>query len=328
MNKIEFPREGYDGILRSREKIERWFFGEINGGVDAELAAIDLEPQWTAVQKDCAKLLRKHLPLILLAEPECLDRIKKRILRIYPNIFDNKAKGSFQKRILKAFGYKSYRKDVLVMLAKRLNIRCCPYCNAQYTLFIDKRVNGSYPKGVAKFQFDHFYNKSDAPFLSMSLYNLIPACASCNLSKHAGDMSVELNPYVSDIASLFSFRAKDPIRLWQGARRIDAEEIIMVPRSRQVAGLVNELRDKLFLDKVFGRFRDVAQGEFDKVYLYPYYSQPENFEMLRRMGFDEAIFKRLWFENSLEKEDIEKRPLNKFKQDIREQACGLLGRKI
>lgn len=328
MNRIEFPLIGYDGVSRSREKIERWFLCEIIGNIDAALAAIDREPQWTAVEKDCAKLLKKHLQLILIADPKNLNRVKKRVLRKYPNIFDNKAKGSFQKRILKAFGYESYRKDVLVTLAKRLNVKCCPYCNAQYTLFIDKRVNGSYPKGVAKFQFDHFFNKSDAPFLSMSLYNLIPACASCNLSKHAGDMSVELNPYVTDIASLFSFRAKDPIRLWQGARRIDTEEIIMVPRSKSVAGLVNELRDKLFLDKVFGRFRDVAQGEFDKVYLYPYYSRPENFEMLRRIGFDEATFKRLWFENSLDKEDIEKRPLNKFRQDLREQACGLFGRKI
>lgn len=329
MNKIEFPREGYDGINRSQKKFEGLFLnGRVFSEIDQSLDDISREAGWSASEKDCAAFIKKHLPFILTTLPRGLKKVKNVIDAKYPHIFDNKKKSSFQKRVLKAFGYSTYRKEELVTLAKWLNVKCCPYCNAQYTLFIDKRINGSYPKGLAKFQFDHFFNKSDAPYLSMSLFNLIPSCASCNLSKHAGDMSIELNPYETDIASLFSFQAKDPIKLWQGAFSVDAAQIKLVPNSRTVSPLVKELNKSLFLDKQYGRFWDVAQEEFDKVYLYSYYSQLENFPMLTAPGFDEFAFKRLWFDNTLDRGDIEKRPLSKFRQDIREQACGVLWRKI
>lgn len=327
MNKIEFPRLGYDGVSRSKAKIERWYYGEIKDGIGQRLDAIQTEAQWCADEKECAQLIKDHLPVILLASPRDLKRIKTVILTKYPNLFVSKAKGYFNKRILKAFGYKAYRNDVLITLAKWLNIKSCPYCNAQYTLFIDKRARGQYPKGVAKFQFDHFFNKSDAPFLSMSLYNLIPSCASCNLAKHAGDMSMELNPYMTDIASLFDFRVKDPIKLWLGDRTADATQIKLVPTSRNTANLVRELNDTLFLDKQYGRFADVAQKVYDKVYLYPYYSDLDNFKMLTGNRFDEEYFRQLWLGNYTAHGDIEKQPLAKFMQDMWEQACGVIGRK-
>ena len=327
MNKIEFPRVGYDGVSRTQGKIEKWFCGEIRDEIEQRLDGIQGEAQWSVDEKHCAELIKDHIPFILLADPRNLKRIKNVILAKYPNLFDSKAKGSLNKRILKAFGYKTYRKDVLITLAKWLNVKSCPYCNSQYTLFIDKRVNGQYPKGVAKFQFDHFFNKSDAPFLSMSLYNLIPSCAACNLAKHAGDMLVELNPYVTDIASLFAFRAKDPIRLWQGDRTIDATQIKLVATSRNNSRLVDELNKALFLDKQYGRFADVAQEVFDKAYLYPYYSNLDNFSMLTANKFDEEYFRQLWLGNYIAHGDIEKRPLAKFMQDMWEQACGVIGRK-
>lgn len=326
MNKIDFPRLGYDGVPRSRQKIEQWFYGEINGAIGQNLDDIQAEAQWNQDEKSCAALIKKHLSFILLADPRNLHRVRNVILAKYPTLFVNKKKGSFNKRILKAFGYKGYRGDVLITLAKWLNIKSCPYCNAQYTLFIDKR-GGQYPKGVAKFQFDHFFNKSDAPFLSMSLYNLIPSCAACNLSKHKGDLSVGLNPYMTDIASLFSFKAKDPIKLWQGVRKADTVQIKLEPKSRATGTLVNELNSQLFLDKQYGRFSDVAMEVFDKAYLYPYYSNLNNFPMLTANKFDEEYFRQLWLGNYTQHKDIEKRPLAKFMQDLWEQAIGLLGRK-
>lgn len=327
MNRIEFPRVGYDGISRNQKKFEDIFLkGRILGEIDQSLGDISREPGWSVAEVECVALIRKHLPFILTARPRGLKRIKDVINAKYPHIFDNKKKGGFQKRVLKAFGYNTYRKVELVTLAKWLNIKSCPYCNAQYTLFIDKRINGTYPKGLVKYQFDHFFNKSDAPYLSMSLFNLIPSCASCNLSKHAVDISVELNPYDTDIAELFSFQAKDPVKLWQGASSVDAVQIKLVPSSRNVSSLVKELNGSLFLDKQYGRFADVAQEVYDKAYLYPYYSEKGNFPMLTGNNFDEKYFRQLWLGNYTEKEDIEKRPLAKFMQDLWEQANGVIRR--
>lgn len=328
MNKIEFPRKGFDSKLRSQTKFEGLFLGDVLTTIGKSLDVITTESQWSSDEVECVKLIKKHLRFILIAQPRYLEIIIRVMKKKYPTLFKSKTPGSFNKRVLKAFGYNGYRKDLMVTLAKWLNIRCCPYCNAQFTLYLYKRVKKYHPHGIAKFQFDHFFNESDYPYLSMSLYNLIPVCTACNHSKLKVDLSVELNPYETDIASLFSFRAKDPLRLWQGATIKDAMPIRMVPKSRNTAKLVKELNDNLFFEKQYARFWDVAQEEFDKVYLYPYYSQKGNFPMLTATAFDKVTFKQLWFDRITEREDIERLPLAKFRLDIREQACAVLGRMI
>ena len=42
--------------------------------------------------------------------------------------------------------------------------------------------------------------------------------------------------------------------------------------------------------------------------------------------FDEKYFRQLWLGNYTEREDIEKRPLAKFMQDLWEQANGVIRR--
>ena len=269
--------------------------------------------------------LIKYLKRILLARPRELEAIKNRIEAKYPTVFNNRTKGSFNKQVLKAFGYKGYRKTVLTMLAKRLDVRSCPYCNAQYTLFLDVRGNQSYPKGIAKFQFDHFFNKSDAPYLSMSLYNLIPSCASCNLAKHQGDLPVELNPYESDIQGMFKFRMEKPYMMWSGARINGSATVRLKATERRYARLLHELDKNINLSSQYGRHWDVAQDVFERAYTYPYYSRTENFSnMLTHL--DEQQFKRIWMGTYTDSKDIEKRPLTKFTQDLWEQANEVLGR--
>lgn len=140
-------------------------------------------------------------------------------------------------------------------------------------------------------------------------------------------MSMELNPYETDISSLFFFKAKDPIKLWLGVRTVDSTQIELMPTSSKVSHIVKELNDALFLDKLYGRFGDVAQEIYDKVYLYPYYFHRNNFPMLTMDQDDERYFMRLWLGNYIEKDNIEKRPLAKFMQDMWNQACGVVWRK-
>ena len=43
MNKIEFPRVGYDGVSRTQGKIEKWFCGEIRDEIEQRLDGIQGE---------------------------------------------------------------------------------------------------------------------------------------------------------------------------------------------------------------------------------------------------------------------------------------------
>lgn len=87
-------------------------------------------------------------------------------------------------------------------LARILNIRACLYCNAQYS-FAYKFEN----KQNARLQLDHFFSSSKYPYLSISLYNLIPSCSHCNQKKSGKDFDMinYCHPYVESFADLFEF---------------------------------------------------------------------------------------------------------------------------
>ena len=74
--------------------------------------------------------------------------------------------------------------------AKRIGVKICPYCNRS---FIYTLSNGTRP------QYDHFYPKSLYPYLSISLYKLIPCCSICNNSKKDEDV------YQNDESILYPF---------------------------------------------------------------------------------------------------------------------------
>lgn len=58
------------------------------------------------------------------------------------------------------------------LFIRNIGLETCPYCNRNYTYTVED--------GTVKPQVDHFFPKSQYPFLAMSYYNLIPSCSICN----------------------------------------------------------------------------------------------------------------------------------------------------
>lgn len=82
-------------------------------------------------------------------------------------------------------------------------LRTCPYCNRQYITPILTS------KGKMRGTLDHFVAKSKYPYFSMSLYNLIPVCYSCN-SSFKGDIEFDfddINPYEESLDDYIRFYA-------------------------------------------------------------------------------------------------------------------------
>jgi hypothetical protein len=71
---------------------------------------------------------------------------------------------------------KSYDAYDLCNLSKA---RICPYCHHSY-VFTVLTADGAFRPTL-----DHFFNKDDYPILALSLYNLVPACSTCNSSLKA-----------------------------------------------------------------------------------------------------------------------------------------------
>lgn len=62
----------------------------------------------------------------------------------------------------------------------------CPYCNRNYINTRDRSFGA---------EMDHFYNRDAFPMFSISLYNFIPSCSTCNRIKLTNNLKI--NPYLS-----------------------------------------------------------------------------------------------------------------------------------
>ena len=327
MNKIEFPRLGVDGKEYTREYIHQWYLTTFEDAVKKRLEELEYNSQYKG-QKDFVKKLISNLTLLLTGTPPKLksfidslhsDYIKIASKKVYkPYMTKGKRrKQTFAKGLLHAMGYENYRESKLVELSRMLNIKVCPYCNHNFTLYIDI-LGKTNMKGL--FQFDHFYDKSDYPYLSMSLYNLIPSCSYCNHQKRTTQLDIRYNPYFKAISEEFHFKVVDSFQLRSGKKGADKIDI-KIERNVSRQG-VDELQNELHLEEQYGRHRETVQEIYDKVYNETYYRN-----MLTCIP-DEDREKLLnqWLGIPLDKNDIDKRPLTKFCQDVLKQARMEYGR--
>lgn len=325
MNKITFPRVGYDGIERSEDDIKKWYEKRgINGEIQERLGCkITEEIIGSIDETDKEKIIE------LIDELKIPDKLNAILFYKPKEIEENKAHFAIIKKYDKlktaiedAFYYKEFRKKELVELAKMLNVKVCPYCNMQYTLFAEKKEKGKKTDRLAKFQFDHFVNKNDYPMFSMSLYNLIPSCAVCNHGKQKGELPVELNPYYKDIHQLFHFEVNEPLPLLMGKSKEDAIKINLVCNDDKCGDDVKTFNDTFHISTLYSRHKDIVQEIYDKAYIA---SSAEN--LARLLKTDKKRLSELWYGTYLDEKDIEKRPLTKFIQDIKKQSESIFYKK-
>ncbi len=85
------------------------------------------------------------------------------------------------------FNYDKFvrEQDDAYWLLRNLHVRVCPYCNQIYTVTLPspEELNEEEEFKTTRATFDHFYSKSEHPYLAVSLFNLIPSCGVCNGNK-------------------------------------------------------------------------------------------------------------------------------------------------
>lgn len=320
MNKIEFPRVGVDGKHRTKKEIETFYIdGNILDDIKKRMEKIHRKKPLKL--KNLLTEITDGIEGILLLSPTELQDFTQRIDNEFPGIFSKTTENGTTKatklgnQILKAFNYDRYRQNKLIDLSKKLNVKCCPYCNMYYTLYAEK--GNTRKDQLTKFQFDHFYAKSKYPMLSMSLYNLIPSCAVCNQGKSATNLSLDFHPYHSNICNQFTFNVHNPIGLFSGDRINDDIEIDILSNNidkKDVDVFINTFH----LKTLYQRHGDIAQETFDKAYEKEYYQQPSNFHWLSNASPE--YIQQLWMGVYPNEKDIEKRPMSKFIQDLWNQA--------
>lgn len=192
------PQEYLDFIDRFKNKIEKWCkTGEMGIGT----TKITVDAQCKKIFKNLT--LSDNLKDFLLTPAAELPDLIDKIENDYPVLRNDRINrtathSSLYICLSKAFDCLGYGDNQFpnYALTKALGIKACPYCNAEDLVATELKSEGICIKNS---ELDHFYPRNLFPYLSISLYNLIPSGSICNGGncKHDKDTYQEglVNPF-------------------------------------------------------------------------------------------------------------------------------------
>jgi 5-methylcytosine-specific restriction endonuclease McrA len=236
---------------------------------------------------------------------------------ISANTMKAKANKAFRGKILSALGYSLRRSDFYPKYFQELGIKACVYCNSQLTVSIDSthKTNPIRKKVDAKFQVDHFLPKSHYPCLSVSLFNLVPVCASCNNSKSTSEVNFPF--YVDNVTNPSSF--KFSIDLKSKATYLltrNNQDIKLSFHEPKVIAPIKSFKDVFDIPGIYDTQKDVVEELILKAEVYTPEYKSNLVKAFPKIFTDTKISNRLIIGNYSEEEEIHKRPMAKFIQDI------------
>jgi hypothetical protein len=218
-----------------------------------------------------------------------------------------------KKKIENIFNYSSHRTKVKFMEHfKKLNIKSCPFCNNNYVYF--------YKDGAKKFNtlatLEHYYPKAKYPHLSLSFYNLIPSCSTCNSKFRGKDdlyLGKILHPYYEDFHEKAQFSVNvDSLPI---NKTIELKVNLKSDDERCKKSI-----DRFQLDKIYKQHNDIAKEIWNKAQVYNESRIEELYKnFYKDLGYSKEDVKNMVFCNYLHKDDIHKRNHSKLTQDILKQ---------
>jgi len=253
---------------------------------------------------------------LLIYTPQEQQRLVKIIDVKFPNIFVNGKKATdFSNDIVDKLRYDTLQEDEAYKIAEKLNIKTCPYCNAMLTVVITKDKS----KKKARYQLDHFFPKSKYPFLCISFFNLIPCCSNCNQSKSSKNVSIksDFHLYSKDTpldAFKFSLDKADVIKKIIGVKEVDIN-IIFSHKISNYKDFVEKHNKDYNIQSLYNTQKDIV---VELIWKTQAYDDQKIIELEGLLEIDKSSVKRMIIGNYADYEDIHKRPLAKFMQDIAE----------
>jgi len=197
------------------------------------------------------------------------------------------------------------------LLLEKLNVRVCPYCNRQYTFTLGN-------EGIRP-QFDHFFPKSLFPYLSISLYNLIPSCSICNSKKQALDTHEDdiYYPYEDEFSNDVVFQTKfidNDFLYWTGIS--DNFNIELVCRNEKHKSKIANVKKVLKIELLYRQHKDYVRDIIRNAIIYNDSRIDELIEQFPDLFHSRNEVINSVFMSNINSEDWGKRPLSKLTHDI------------
>jgi len=223
---------------------------------------------------------------------------------------DEKIAKSLSDDLQKQYKKFSDTKEYSYKIIEFLGLKSCPYCNISYTYAVMDEQKKEY---YVRPHFDHYYEKSLYPHLSLSFYNLVPACPYCNSSLKGASNFKPIHPFFENFDGLanFTITIKKLNTLYTDENSLEIELDSQDPRA--VSHITN-----FKLNERYTHHKDIVQEILIKKKWYT----PERVEAMKNFltaigtQTTEDYINLIITGNYTNSENINKRPLAKLNKDI------------
>lgn len=260
-------------------------------------------------QKKYLQELINYFEEIVFATPSEILEYKKSLAEI-PKDWRKKKdkKPSFKDELLKALGYSKLRKKFYPIYFQKLGIKTCVYCNSMLTICTEKEEVIS-----AKFQLDHYLDKATYPCFSISFFNLYPTCASCNNAK--GNKVVDFLLYSDDLSATTKSSFNFNFKTGSVATYLCSQNIQDIAFSFQEPNK-SSFQETFDIEGIYNTQKDIAEELILKAQMYSKTYQNSLIKSFPKIFTNASLNNRIFIGNYCEENEIHKRPMSKFTQDL------------
>lgn len=211
----------------------------------------------------------------------------------------------------KDYFYTLYKRLKKTEYIEDLDITVCPYCNRNYifNFEIDDSLN-------ATAQLDHFFDKSTYPYFSVSIFNLVPSCQTCNQRKSTKP-NVIYHPFIESLNDDVKFKLK----LKDSKFYYDKNSLEIVTEvNKNKEEVVNSHIETFNIQNLYNEHKDIILELIQKAQIYNESYIDELYQKYEGTLFKnrEDVLRHITG-GYIEDKDINKRPLSKLIKDISEE---------
>jgi hypothetical protein len=232
--------------------------------------------------------------------------------RFYANGRPKKTLKSF---ILQALNYTNLRGTFYPKYFREIGIKACVYCNSQLTITAKKTSSTDYS---SKFDVDHYHSKDKYPFLSISLFNLYPACTSCNRAKKTDIVQFDLYTEIASKTLNSEYRFKlSPYSKSKYLITKDSKEIEFTFEEPTYTVLnAKTFKEVFHIEGIYKTQDDLIEELIIKSQIYNKAYLKILKSNFSKLSLHPKLFKRTLIGNYADNKDLHKRPMSKLVMDI------------
>lgn len=229
----------------------------------------------------------------------------------------------FYQLVADALCYDDVQEKIFPKYIKKMGIKSCVYCNAQYAVSAKRGNTDSGMRYRSTFTIDHYWPKSHFPYLATSFFNLYPACATCNQTKSYRDPIFKLyikptDPVEERNPFVFKLDKSSFVR-YSMTGNSDDLEIKFDCRLGIPTQESEEYEDYFHVEKLYGNMKDTIEEIIWKYRMYNKAGRQALVASFENLLPHKSDWNRFVLGNYDREEDIHKRPLAKLVQDIAKQ---------